>query len=97
MCLFFILISLNILPGHLIHLPEAGAHVAGADAAASGGDQAAQHQAAGWTLYHILYRDDKRWAVRTSEVRSKLVVFDFEFWLSDEELMERHDQKWIYL
>ena len=53
-------------PGHLILLPEARAHVAGADAAASGGHQAAQHQAAGWTLYHILYRDDKRWAV-TSE------------------------------
>ena len=53
-------------PGHLILLPEARAHVAVSNAAASGGDQAAQHQAAGWTLYHILYRDDKRWAV-TSE------------------------------
>ena len=43
----YLVISLNILPGHLILLPEARAHVAGADAAASGGDQAAQHQAAG--------------------------------------------------
>ena len=34
-------------PGHLILLPEARAHVAGADAAASGGDQAAQQQADG--------------------------------------------------
>ena len=62
----YLVMSLNILPGHLILLPEARAHVAVSNAAASGGHQAAQHQAAGWTLYHILYRDDKRWAV-TSE------------------------------
>lgn len=43
----YLVMSLNILPGHLILLPEARAHVAVSNAAASGGDQAAQHQAAG--------------------------------------------------